>query len=210
VPNGVDLPADTPRHDVGRGQPVRILFVGLHSADKGIRTVLESTRVLRERGANIRVLTLGEWPSAAERRFCEEFVQCHGLSGVVEFGGLRAGPDKWRAYAASDIFFFPTRYEYEIMPLVVIEAMACGLPVVATRWRGIPDLVRDGQTGFLVESGATADGVERIEGLVRDAALRAQLGAAGRERYLAEFTVRRYQDRMADVFLDLAGRFLLR
>ena len=80
-----------------------------------------------------------------------------------------------------------------------------GLPVVATRWRGIPDVVADGETGLLVEPGdeaALADGLGR---LLNDPELRARLGAAGRAGFEQRFTAARYAERMCEVFRELAA-----
>ena len=87
------------------------------------------------------------------------------------------------------MFCLPTFYEAETFGIVLVEAMSLGLPVVATRWRGIPEIVDDGKTGYLVETHDAAAVAERLEQLQADPALREQLGAAGREKFLSDFTV---------------------
>ena len=89
--------------------------------------------------------------------------------------------------------------------IVLVEAMSVGLPVVATRWRGIPEIVDEGQTGFLLEPHDVGAVAERLEQLQADPALREQMGAKAREKFLSEFTVGMFWQRMEQVFLETAG-----
>ncbi len=96
------------------------------------------------------------------------------------------------------VFVLSSRYEG--LPLSIIEAMRSGLPVIATRVGGVPELVIDGETGLLVgpdDVGAMADAMRR---LTSDSALRSRLGAAGRQRFVEHFTVERMRQRIAGVY----------
>src|SRR5207248_8464689 len=95
-------------------------------------------------------------------------------------------------YAAFDALVLPSGNEGT--PVSAIEALAGGRPVVATRVGGVPDVVRDGEDGFLVEPGAVADLADRLAGLARDPELRERLGAAGRARVLPRYAVDRLVD----------------
>jgi glycosyltransferase involved in cell wall biosynthesis len=110
------------------------------------------------------------------------------------------GEAKWAAYARAEVLCLPTFFEAEALPLVVIEAMSIGLPVVATRWRGIPSLIDDSRTGYLVEVRDPEALAERLARLAADPALRAQLGTAAREKFLREYVVQRHLERMEAVF----------
>ncbi len=85
----------------------------------------------------------------------------------------------------------------------VIEALAAELPVVATRVGGVPDVVRDGEDGFLVEAGATDDLADRLAELAGDPALRAQMGKQGRERVLPRYAVDRLVDDVDELYRSL-------
>jgi glycosyltransferase involved in cell wall biosynthesis len=103
------------------------------------------------------------------------------------------------------VFCLPSYYEREGMPLVVLEAMQFSLPIVATRWRGIPSMVTDGETGFLVpvhDATATADSLER---LLRDSDLRRALGRAARTVFEREFTLEIFTARMERALLAVAS-----
>ena len=103
------------------------------------------------------------------------------------------------------MFCFPSFFECETFGLVLLEAMACGLPVVSTRWRGIPSVVDEGETGFLVEPRDSHAVAERLETLANNAALRNSMGCAGRARFEREFTLPRFVSRMRRMFLETAG-----
>ena len=88
----------------------------------------------------------------------------------------------------------------EGIPVALVEALACEVPVVASRLSGIPELVVDGETGLLVDAGDTDALANAIERLSRDPALRRRLGAAGRARVVAEFSERSSAERLVARF----------
>lgn len=98
--------------------------------------------------------------------------------------------------AAADVFCLPSYREG--FGLVLIEAGAVGLPVVASRIYGITDAVLDGETGFLHQPGSIAELVDRLEILIRDASLRRALGAAGQRRAREEFSAELVTKAMED------------
>ena len=204
VPNGVEVP-QIPRRRTGPG-PMRLLFVGLHTRSKGVRRVIEAVALLLRKGHGCEAHLVGEWCDDAEREACEGLVQRHQLEDHVRFLGRLTGEPKWQQYADADVFFFPTSYEAELMPLVVLEAMAHGLPVVASRWRCIPDVVQHEVTGLLFPAGDTEKGVAQLERLARDRQLGRKLGAAGLGRYQKRYTLPRHLEAMARVFQEVAQR----
>ena len=185
--------------------PLRIFFMGILRESKGLMTLIEACGQLVARGVPFELRVAGRFQSAdfetAVRRRIVEF----GISQSVTFLGELVGNAKWDAYANSDVFCFPTYYEAETFGIVLVEAMSVGLPVVATRWRGIPEIVDEGQTGFLVAPHDIWAVAERLEQLHSDPALREQLGAKAREKFLSEFTVGMFWQRMEQAFLETAG-----
>jgi glycosyltransferase involved in cell wall biosynthesis len=99
--------------------------------------------------------------------------------------------------AAADVFTLPSHFEG--LPMSVIEAMLCGLPVVATAIRGPREMVVEGETGFLVPPATVAPLAGALGRLAGDAALRARLGAAGRARALAQFDEAKVVGRTLDL-----------
>jgi len=129
-----------------------------------------------------RLVLVGDGPLRAE---LEGLAASLGLGGVVLFAGYR--PDPERFLAAIDVFVLPSGAE--AMPLVIPEAWAAGLPVVATRVGGIPDMVEHGKTGLLVEPGDVDGLAVRVRQLLADRALARGLGRAGRELARARYDV---------------------
>jgi L-malate glycosyltransferase len=127
-----------------------------------------------------RLLFAGDGPELPAAR--EEAVRC-GVGDRVHFLGEQE--DVERVYGASDVFLLPS--EQESFGLAALEALACGVPVVGCRSGGLPEVVRDGATGFLVEVGEVGEAVARCERLLGDADLRVQFGAAGRADAVERF-----------------------
>jgi hypothetical protein len=91
-----------------------------------------------------------------------------------------------------------------------VEAAAFGLPTVATRWRGIPSIVEDGKTGFLVAPHDPVGIADRLATLANDAELRMRLGAAARKKFEREYTLPRHIERMRSLFLAVASGVAVR
>jgi glycosyltransferase involved in cell wall biosynthesis len=184
---------------------LRILFVGMLSESKGLLDLVEACGRLSACGVPCRLEIMGA-PESDEfiARLRARIVDLN-LAHHVHFLGVLTGPEKFAAYAGSDVFCMPTFYERETFGIVFVEAMACGLPVVATRWRGVPSVVDDGETGFLVEPHDFNAVADRLAHLATSPQLREQMGVAGRNKFLREFTLPRHIERMRRVFLEVAG-----
>ncbi len=207
MPLGLDDQAQhlPPRDDADH--PPVILYVGVLKRTKGVLVLLDACRRLREAGKSFRLVAVGQFESPAFEREARDFVQVSGLAPLVSFPGVLVGADKWRAYQQADIFCFPSFFEAESFGLVLVEAMMFRLPIVATHWRGIPALVKDGDNGFLVAPQDPAETAGKLALLCDQRTLREQFGRRGRERYLAEFSKEAFERRMAEAFA-LAGSML--
>jgi glycosyltransferase involved in cell wall biosynthesis len=173
-------------------------WIGRMTAVKRTDDVLVAFRRLRDSGVDACLCMVGDGPDRPqlERR-------AHELGVMRDTLFLGYQEDVAPYYAAFDTLVLPSGNEGT--PVSAIEALAAGRPVVATRVGGVPDVVRDGEDGFLVEAGATDDLAERLERLARDPALRERMGKAGRERVLPRYAV----DRLVDD-VDRLYRSLLR
>ena len=125
-----------------------------------------------------------------------------GLAGAVHLLGVRSDGDA--LLGCADVFLLPSRFEG--FPNAVMEAMAKGLPVVASDAGGIPDLVRHGQDGFLHAADDVEGMAESVLALLNDAALRTRFGASARERIASEFTLRRLGDRVLARYEELLAQ----
>jgi glycosyltransferase involved in cell wall biosynthesis len=125
-----------------------------------------------------------------------------GLDQEVIFTGELADPRP--AYAAMDIAVLPSA-QPEPFGGVVMEAMCMSMPVVATNVGGSIEQVADGETGFLVPPADPAALADKLERLVRDAALRQRFGEAGRKRIVERFTLRGMVDKIVRVYDECLG-----
>ena len=127
-----------------------------------------------------------------------------GIGEQVTLAG-KAGQDRIHEhYAAADLFCLPSLGEG--VPVVLMEAMAMGVAVVATRVGGVPELVEDGASGRLVSPGSPRELAAAIAELAADPEERQRMGAVGRERVLADYSVERAANRLLGEFSGLALR----
>jgi glycosyltransferase involved in cell wall biosynthesis len=166
----------------------RLLFVGAVTLDKGVMVLLKACAHLKADGFDFSLRVMGRFSSPEFEVECKSFIQDHGLSGDVEFVGVVTGNDKWEIYCTSDIFCFPSFYKAENQPLVILEAMEFGLPIVASDWRGISTMIADGQTGYLLPIKDSAALAERIGFLIQRPELRTEMGRRAREVFLERYT----------------------
>jgi glycosyltransferase involved in cell wall biosynthesis len=171
-------------------------WVGRMTAVKRGEDVLEGFRLLRDRGVEATLCLVGDGP---DRPRLER--KAHDLGIVRDTLFLGYQEDVGPLYAAFDALVLPSGNEGT--PVSVIEALAAGRPVVATSVGGVPDVVRNGEDGFLVAAGATDELAEALSRLAADPALRERLGAAGRARVLPRYAVDRLVDDIDRLYRSL-------
>jgi glycosyltransferase involved in cell wall biosynthesis len=184
---------------------LRILFVGILRESKGVNVLFEACGLLAARGVPFELELMGQWHSEKFAADMAKRIAELGLSGQVKFLGVLTGQEKLAAFRRANLFCFPSFFNCEAFPVVLLEAMSCGLPIVSTWWRGIPSIVDDGATGLLVNPHNVEDTADRIEKLAKNPELRQRLGFAGRAKFVREFSYHRHASRMRSAFLQTAG-----
>jgi glycosyltransferase involved in cell wall biosynthesis len=185
--------------------PLRILFMGILRESKGLLALLQACAELHRRGVPFGLHIAGQFQTEEFASIARGKVEELDLQHKVHFHGVLQGNAKWQAFAEADVFCFPSFYESESFPTVLLEAMSFQLPVVATRWRGIVEIVDDESTGYLVECRQVAEITDRLEQLQTDPELRDRLGIAGRKKFLGEYALERHLQRMEDILIEAAG-----
>ncbi|MBP6390709.1 MAG: glycosyltransferase [Flavobacteriales bacterium] len=204
VPNGLpDMRGTVPERVAPTQGPFTILFTGVLIPSKGVRVLLEAFKLLRDRNVDAHLEVMGKWGDEHFKDDCQAFVLQHGLSERVHFLGVKRDTEKDKHFAGCDVFCFPSYFEAESFGLVVAEAMQFAKPVVSTQWRGIPSVVEDGNSGFLVPINDPMAVADRLALLLGDAALRKRMGEAGRRIFEERFTLQRFHQNMEEAFLSL-------
>jgi glycosyltransferase involved in cell wall biosynthesis len=209
VPNGVDVELFRPqsrddvRSDLGLPSTPIVVAVGRLNAEKGFHYAIES--LARVPAAMLVVVGEGE-----QRSELEQLAVGLGLGDRVVFVGPQPPELVARYLAAADVFVFPTERD-EAAPVVLIEAMASGTPVIASRIGGIPDaLGESGDCGLLVAPRDVDGLASAMSTLLGDTALRDRLARSARHRVEAEFTVERMVERTVNVYRIAIGRMSAR
>lgn len=200
IRNGVDTALFGPGGQIGN-HPVRILFAGNPIRRKGAEHLGGLAEALPD--DVVMQVTIGMRGSTTGQ-----------LSTRLRENGGRKKPTNIEAiprrrhdempdvYRDADILFFPTRREG--LSLVVLEAMACGLPVVATDCSSMPELIDHNKGGFLFEMNNRYEMLSYLTRLIRDPVLRAEMGAYNREKILAEFSLQQMLDGYREVFASVS------
>lgn len=206
---GVDVGAWEPRAE-GQGAhtdgTLRVLTVCRLVEKKGIDTLVSAVGRLVRDGRRVRLTVAGDGPLQGS---LTRLAEAEGCGGAVEWLGAVSNERVRGLMASADVFALPCRTDAQGdrdgIPVVLMEAMACGVPVVAGDLPAVRELVGDGATGVLVpggDAGALAGRLERLEGVPEE---RARLGAAGRARVISEFALDVNIDRLEGA-LDFARR----
>lgn len=174
------------RQDTCQSTPTRLLFVGRLVPVKGLVYLLEAVRLLLHDGVPVRLMLVGTGP---HRKALIALVAKQALSSVVEFTGeVSFGPSLLALYREADIFVLPSLSEGT--PRVLWEAMAAGLPIVATRAGGVPEIIQHEETGLLVSPRSAQQLAASIRRMIEDEELRVRLIRAGYS-LIREHTVER-------------------
>ena len=210
VYNGLDLnkfrpkeavvAAESGRHDAD--PVVTIVSTGRIEAQKGQKILVEACGFLKNRMA-FRLILVGEIVDQAYARGCEALARQMGIEDHVIWAGYRE--DMAEILQDADIFALPSNGE--AFSRAVIEAMAVGLPVVATDVGGTKEAVIDGVTGFVVPSGEARTMAEKMLALAVDEPLRKKFGAEARKRAEALFSVEGNVQKTVQVYDELLGGF---
>jgi glycosyltransferase involved in cell wall biosynthesis len=198
-----DMPADTPAPWLARGDKA-VLFVGRLSAPKGIYDLFDAIPRVLERHPEANFVLVG----VAERDALESVIRAEaerrGIAPRITFLGALEGREKAAAFVTSRMIVVPSWTE--AFPLVIPEAMAAGLPVIATKVGAIPDFVKDGEDGFLIAPKNPQMLAHSICRLLDDEGLRQRISKRVRERAPREFAIEIGCGKVAKLAKDMLAR----
>jgi glycosyltransferase involved in cell wall biosynthesis len=194
---------DRPTPDPPTSAPPTVGYLGRLEQYKGVHDLIEAIGILRRSLPSVRLTIAGAGPYRAA---LESLVGRRGLRGSVEFVGPISGAAKEAWFGTVHVLATPSNF-WENFPLVALEGMVRGRPVVGTDIGGIPDIVVPDATGLLVPVADPPALARALDRLLGDPSLRARLGSEGRRRVLERFTPELHADRLEAVYSAvLAGR----
>jgi glycosyltransferase involved in cell wall biosynthesis len=197
----VRIGIDTDRFSLRRSAVERggfsVLSVARMDRDKGLDILISAAAYLKNRVDGLSLTLVGDGPLRGE---LEDQAAELGISGIVRFTGAIEQEDVRNEYARADVFVLPSFWEG--IPVVLMEAMAVGVPVVATRITGIPELINDGENGLLVPTGRSEAVAQAILKLYDDRPLVEKFIMAGRRKVEQEYSTRQRAERLYTLFTN--------
>lgn len=178
-----------------------ILFLSNMMKEKGVWDVVEACYELKKKGKNFKCHFVGKWSDIAEEAFYTK-IEEKGLENFVFAYGAKYGEEKSEFMQRADVFVFPTYYSNECFPLVLLEAMEQELPCISTTEGGISAIIENGKTGFIIKKHSPIEIAEKIEFLVVHPEACISMGKASKEKFLKEFTLEKFEERMKNILED--------
>ncbi len=179
---GVDPALFKPVEHTGKG--TRLLTVGRMASVKGMPVLLDAIKQLHIEHPDLTLTVVGDGP---ERKAFEQHAETLGISSAVNFVGYQSQAQVRERLSETDVFVLPSFAEG--VPVVLMEAMAAGVPPVTTRIAGVAELIDNGASGLLVPPGDGASLAEAISSLLNDPDKRSAFGRVGREKVSNEFNI---------------------
>jgi len=206
VPNGVSDCLEPGARERSSDHCFTVLYLSLLASEKGVFDFLRAIPLIVRETQSCRFVFAGEWYRREERQEAVELIRTFAPMSCIDFVGSAGPSAKAELLNSADVFVLPTYYPYEGQPCAILEAMSAGLPIITTNAGCIAETVIHGLNGFIVEQKNPGAIAESILLLYRDPMRRAKMGAASRERFLANYTIDRFSDRVAQVLTEAIDR----
>jgi glycosyltransferase involved in cell wall biosynthesis len=179
---------------------LNVLYLGYLGRNKGTFELIEAAKEVTARGVSLHFDLVGEELGHGEKEQLQEKIIQAGLENVVTLHPPATGVDKHNFFQKADLMAYPSYSEG--MPIAIIEAMASGLPIVATRVGGIPDQIQDGINGLLIEVGHADQLANALESLSSNPALRAAMQANGARIAMEKYDVEVLVPRLVKIYAE--------
>jgi glycosyltransferase involved in cell wall biosynthesis len=206
LPNGIDCRpyGAIPTVASSSEHPLRLVYIGRVAREKGLYETLQGLRLAHELGVDARLVVAG---SGVEEARLRRYAQALGIAPRVCFVGPVFGSDKIRLLGGADVMILPSYSEG--LPYALLEAMAAGIPVIATPVGAIPDVVSDGTHGFLVPPRDGKAIAESLAILAGDRERLSWMSRACRRRIRAAFSIDRLAQELALHYAQLCGHVMV-
>ena len=181
-----------------KSRRLNILYLSNMMAEKGVWTLVDACKALKDKGIDFRCTFVGGWKDITEDAFHQKILQL-GLEAEMNAVGSKYDVEKEPYWMDADIFVFPTYYHNECFPLVLLEAMQHALPCISTKEGAIPNIIDDGETGFIVNANSPDELASGIVALAVDKPKRLDMGMSGYRKFQDQYTLNVFEKRMCEV-----------
>ncbi|MEO6838632.1 MAG: glycosyltransferase family 4 protein [Ginsengibacter sp.] len=148
IDNGIYVPKNIKSCRDNFSNPLKLLFVGAVNYSKGIKNLVECANLLKKEDINIRLDIMGEWSNTSQKEEIINYIKNNRLEDIITFHGLVTTEEKWKTYENNSILVHPTFWDGQ--PLVILEAMGCGLAIISTKVGAIPDTMQNDYNGTIL------------------------------------------------------------
>ena len=198
LPNGIPIPNAVEEVLPKNNMVSQLLFLSNLIESKGVLVLLAALKKLKDNGIKFHCYFVGGEGDISSEQLNQKINDLN-LQEYVTYLGKKYGDDKYEIFQSSDIFVFPTFYHNECFPLVLLEAMMFGLPVISTSEGGIPDIVKNDETGFVIENQNPNKLAEKIKWFIDNPEETSSMGEKGREHFLENYTLEIFENRLTHI-----------
>jgi len=201
LPNGL---LKTPPKKEKRSDPyINVLYLSNLYESKGIFTLIRAIPSVLKRKKRIKFLVAGPWQGEEVKQKILDYVKKNKLNAYIHFLGAVYGDQKDELFQKSDIFVFPSHYPLEAFGLVNLEAMQAGIPVITTNIGALPEMVMDGQTGYIIPPKEPGILAKKINLLVENPQMRRKMGKEGQKRFDTLYSFDAYTSNIQEILNDI-------
>lgn len=196
VANGIEV--DTTLKFIPEKHDNRILYLSNMQESKGSLTLLKAAKLLKEEGLDFHMDFVGRWHN--NKHFKKEwltFFKKHNLSGNVTYHGPKYGNEKVEAFSKAKIFVLPT--ENDCFPLTILEAMYYGCVVVTTNEGAIPEMINNGENGFILTKNNAKELSLLLQKLLKKSSIASKLGGNARQCVEEKYTIGNFEQNLVEV-----------
>lgn len=202
IPNGIMVNGAASQISQIARKRLEVVYLGALKKRKGYQELIYAIPSILKKVPVVHFVFAGEICDQEYHCSIVNFINSNNIGSSIEFIGVVSGDAKFSLLNEADIFCFPP-IEPEGQPLVILEAMACGLPIISTRYGAIPDLVLDEVNGFVIPPGNREQLIDKICHLATSPVKRLEMGRRSSELYRTQFTREKWAQQLGDLFINV-------
>lgn len=197
-PNGIKPTLNGPYIRKHTHSPYRFLFLSNMMLEKGVYILLEACSVIKGKGFNFTCDFIGKWSDITEEAFNYKVNELN-LNDSVTAYGAKYGDAKKHFFENADALVFPTYYHGETFGLVLLEAMEYALPCISTKEGGIPSVLKNRETGWIIPPQNISELVDRMIRFIQNPNEGLRMGEKGNREFLKEYTITSFEKKMHNI-----------